>query len=349
MRRSRGQGTLKKVGSVWQLRVRYRDEEGKVREKNFRGATKSEAEAERDKFCQQVQEGVDTDLTLGGWADHCLEHVIKVRTNTLRLYKGFNTNHLKPLHKLKLPEIDAQTLDKFFQGLELGPGTKKLVSVFLSGLFNQAVRYGKVKTNPVQQTRAIKGEAKEIQPLTAKQVKALLAECDEPYSTIFALQVYLGLRIGEVLGLTKDAFDGNRLTITKQALRNRETGDIELVPLKTSRSRRVVMVPEKLMQMLNLDERPNGLLFPATFSEQPIAHSTTYHYLQRAAVRAGIGKIGTHTLRHTYGYLSVSVGTNINVISSAMGHTDLRTTLRYSKTSEKVIGEANDKLAEALD
>ena len=349
MRRSRGQGTFKKKGNIWLLRVRYRDGAGQLREKAFSGATKTEAEAERDKFFQQMEEGVDPGLTLGVWADHCLANVYKVRQNTLNLYQGFNTNHLAPLHKVKLADLGPQQLDKFFQGLKLGVGTKKLVRVFLSGLLNQAVRYGKLKTNPVQQTRAIKGEVKEVEPLTVEQVKALLDECDQPYATIFALQVYLGLRIGEVLGLTKKAFDGNRLILTQQAQRNRDTGDIELVSLKTSKSRRVVMVPEKLMEMLKLEQRPNGLLFPATFSDQPIAHSTTYHYLQRAAVRAGLGKIGTHTLRHTYGYLSVSVGTNINVISSAMGHTDLRTTLRYSKTAEKVIGEANDKLAEALE
>ena len=49
--------------------------------------------------------------------------------------------------------------------------------------------------------------------------------------------------------------------------------------------------------------------------------------LQRAADAAGIGKLGTHSFRHTYRFWLDAVGTPIAVQQKLMRHSDIRTTM----------------------
>ena len=48
-----------------------------------------------------------------------------------------------------------------------------------------------------------------------------------------------------------------------------------------------------------------------------------------SAKAAGIGGLGTHSLRHTYRSWLDSVGTPVGVQQKLMRHTDVRTTMRY--------------------
>ena len=48
---------------------------------------------------------------------------------------------------------------------------------------------------------------------------------------------------------------------------------------------------------------------------------------QKAAAKAGIGKLGTHSLRHSYRSWLDAVGTAIAVQQKLMRHSDIRTTL----------------------
>lgn len=49
------------------------------------------------------------------------------------------------------------------------------------------------------------------------------------------------------------------------------------------------------------------------------------HVFQKAATRAGIGSLGTHTMRHTFRSWLDAVGTSVAVQQKAMRHADIRT------------------------
>jgi integrase len=65
-----------------------------------------------------------------------------------------------------------------------------------------------------------------------------------------------------------------------------------------------------------------------------------------AALKAGIPKFGTHSLRHTYRSWLDAAGTAIAVQQKLMRHLDIRTTLNvYGDVVTNEMAQANSKVA----
>jgi integrase len=66
---------------------------------------------------------------------------------------------------------------------------------------------------------------------------------------------------------------------------------------------------------------------PSQLGRLPWSYDQVLAVYQKAASAAGIGRLGTHSLRHTYRSLLDSVGTPVAVQQKLMRHTDIRTTV----------------------
>src|SRR2546426_8449140 len=72
-------------------------------------------------------------------------------------------------------------------------------------------------------------------------------------------------------------------------------------------------------------------------------------YLKPAAAKAGIGKIGWHTFRHTYSTLLHALGTAPAVQKELLRHSDIQTTLNiYTQAVTSAKREAASKVADLL-
>jgi integrase len=69
------------------------------------------------------------------------------------------------------------------------------------------------------------------------------------------------------------------------------------------------------------------LRLPGSTRLVPYTDSGFWRVLNDAATKAAIGRIGTHTFRHTYRSWLDAVGTPIAVQQKMMRHADVRTTL----------------------
>jgi integrase len=68
--------------------------------------------------------------------------------------------------------------------------------------------------------------------------------------------------------------------------------------------------------------------------------------IQQAADQAGIGKLGTHSFRHTYRSWLDAVGTPVAVQQKLMRHTDIRTTMNvYGDVVTDEMARASSKVA----
>jgi integrase len=67
---------------------------------------------------------------------------------------------------------------------------------------------------------------------------------------------------------------------------------------------------------------------------------------QKAGAKAGIGGLGTHSLRHTYRSWLDAVGTSLAVQQKLMRHADIRTTMNiYGDVVTDEMAVANRKVA----
>ena len=70
--------------------------------------------------------------------------------------------------------------------------------------------------------------------------------------------------------------------------------------------------------------------------------------LERFGEKAGLGKVTSHSLRRTSATLHLQAGTDLGVIKSLLGHTDIRTTTLYAKSSLAANADANERLGRLL-
>jgi integrase len=66
---------------------------------------------------------------------------------------------------------------------------------------------------------------------------------------------------------------------------------------------------------------------PVQLGRLPVSYPWVWQMFQKAGVKAGIGRLGTHALRDNYRSWLDAVGTQIAVQQKLMRHADIRTTL----------------------
>jgi len=79
--------------------------------------------------------------------------------------------------------------------------------------------------------------------------------------------------------------------------------------------------------------------------KMPWSYPWIWRVFQKAASQAGIGKLGTHTMRHSYRSWLDAVGTPIAVQQKLMRHSDIRTTLNvYGGVVTDEMAQANSRV-----
>src|SRR5262249_48148889 len=146
----------------------------------------------------------------------------------------------------------------------------------------------------------------EVRILSPEEFGWLLLEIEHPVVRIMCIVIAcLGLRVSELLGLQWGDFDWTRLEVHIQ--RGFVGGDVGEV--KTKKSSRQLPIHPSLMKVL-LDYRKavatsssdNDWLFPSPLKngKPRRAWSAQLRHLIPAGIRAGVGRIGWHTFRHSY-------------------------------------------------
>jgi integrase/recombinase XerD len=172
--------------------------------------------------------------------------------------------------------------------------------------------------------------------LTHAEVERLLAACDRSRPTgrrdfaVLTLLVRLGLRAGEVAGLTLDAIDWR-------------AGEL-IVSGKGSRSERLPLPPdvgEAIVAYLRAG-RPPSAMDRAVFIRVKAPHrglssGGVTQIVGDAARRAGLGLVHAHRLRHTAATEMLRAGGSLAEIGQVLRHRRAQTTAIYAKVDEPAL------------
>ena len=159
-------------------------------------------------------------------------------------------------------------------------------------------------------------------------MKAILKSKSLRNHAIFVLGINSGLRVGDLLNLKVcDVFNGQKIK-DRIAIREQKTNKYKNFPLSNT----VKKALKEYFDSANLS--PDDYLFKSEKGGK-LSRIQVWRILHGAAKTAGMNeKIGTHTMRKTFGYQAYKNGTDIYIIQQMLNHSTPSTTKRYIGLSQ---------------
>ena len=385
-KRSRGEGTVyHRPDGRWEAALPKSMTGGKRVCKYAK--TERETKALLKKLVSDFENGLNiasARRTVGDYLEAHFRDVVQVhrRAGTIRSYRQTMDSHILPalgnipLEKLDPPTVRAFLNDRIRSGLSAN--TVRIIRANLAAALKQAERDGLIRRNPVGLCPVPKVERTEQQFLDEDKARKLLDVCaDRKFGVAFVVAIMTGLRKGELLGLRWQDIDletgtvnvVNQLQRVEKPDRIRkdqrgergENSELKLVPLKTAKSRRTVILPpgalellkqhkaEQMIQASMMEDgwKQTGFVFTSEIGT-PVEPRNLNKAFKGALKSAGLPQdIRVHDLRHSTASLMLAKGVDLKVVSDQLGHSTIRLTAdTYIHTVEKTKREAAAKMQE---
>jgi integrase len=284
------------------------------------------------------------------WAQ---DYLVGIKASTAYLYKRTIELYIEPhLGHIRLDTLNAHTVQHFYNELAkpskpdaapLSAKSIKNIHGVLHKALQQAVLLNYIRYNPTTACVLPKIVKKEIHPLTDQQTAQLLNLLKgSKYEIPLTVDLFTGLREGELLGLIWDCVDFEKGTIlvNKQLRRSqRKGGTYYFSPPKNNKSRTITPAPYvmKLLQAQKVQQarqrlmagpawEDSGLVFTNEFGRY-ISYRAIFDSFKRIVKRIGLSDARIHDLRHTYAVNCIRAGDDIKTVQSNLGHATAAFTL----------------------
>jgi integrase len=186
-----------------------------------------------------------------------LTQVVKsrVRKWTYTGYEVIVRRHINPrLGKVRLEKLTpAQVQGLLNEKLEAGlaPRTVRYVRQVLRTALGEAQRWGLVARNVADVVDGPRVERNEVEPMRPEEARRFLASVrGDRLEALYAVVLAVGLRQGEALGLRWQDVDLEKGTIRVVNQLQRVNGQLRVVPVKTARGRRSLLLPVSTIGIL---------------------------------------------------------------------------------------------------
>lgn len=259
----------------------------------------------------------------------------QIKFQTGKLKKGTIKGYKDQLNKLQsyrseisFSELTTSFLDEYKQYLIRVRNNNKNTIVkshaFLKNMLNKAVIEGKINDNPCKYYKQGRIEGNR-EHLTLNELNILwklffsrnLKKNKENVLGYFLFCCYTGLRYGDIKSLKFSNINDDMISIKMH-----KTEELVRVPL--------IDKAKELMQ-------PNSEYFKNQKVFRVLTDQVTNRYLKKIMEVAEIDKnISFHCSRHTFATVGIDLGIPIEVISKLLGHTDIKTTMIYTKFNDGV-------------
>lgn len=320
------------------------------------------------------------DMTTDAWFDFWINHIVNdLSPNTRRNYReryvhniqpvigSMRMTDVKPLHcKIILNSMDSDYAGSTIRQTYIAMGT----------MFRSAVMNDMIPKHPMDGVRFTKPlrAANDIKFLTVDEQQKFLEAAKKSHNYAqYALVLETGLRTGELIGLTWDAIDFEKrtLTVNKTLEYRHKEGYWRAGPPKSQQSYRTIPLTnrayeillelkakrhdrkesEELSQVLTYTDRHSGasasfamrdLVFINWRTGMPAKNSSYDTHLYKLCDDAGIKRFCMHALRHTYATRAIERGVQPKALQKLLGHASLAVTM------DTYVHITDDSLAKAI-
>ena len=341
---------------TWYVMARYVNWKGERKQKCKRGfATKKEAQEWERMF--QLQNASDLDMSFEAFTELYIRDVkTRLKENTwLTKEHIIRTKILPYFGKLRISEISTKEIITWqnelltYRDEKKKPYSQTYLKTLhnqLSAIFNHAVRYYELRSNPAAKVGNMGSEEhKEMLFWTKEEYKKFSFEMmDKPVSFYaFEMLYWCGIREGELLALAPADFDFEKRTVTINKSYQRLNGQDLITTPKTEKSNRVITMPQflaeeiqdylKMLYGIGADDR----MFTVT-------KSYLHREMDRGSKEAGVPRIRIHDIRHSAVSLLIDMGFSATAIADRVGHESIDITYNYAHLFPSKQTEMADKL-----
>ena len=326
----------------WYVSVYFVDWKGERARKLKRGfGTKREAQEWERQFLNQSKE--DLDMSFEAFVElykRDLKERLKRSTwlmktsvidqKILPYFRKKKVQEIKPTDIIAWQNVMLTWRDE--NGKGYSPTYLKTIHNQCSAIFNHAVRYYELKSNPAAKAGNMgKEKTKEMLFWTKPEYQCFSdAMMDKPVSFYaFEILYWCGLRLGEMLALTAADFDFVKNTVRINKSYQRIGCEDVVTDPKTAKSIRTVQMPDFLAEEMKDYIKS---LYGIGNDERifPISKNYLHHEMDRGCKATGVKRIRIHDLRHSHVSLLIDMGFSAVAIADRVGHESIDITYRYA-------------------
>ena len=374
-----GQGLSQRKDGYYS--ARYTDERGKRRERYFKTYKEARDWLMEAQYAEKHGKAVpSTETTVDEWFAFWIENIVcDLSYNTLRNYRERYVRNIQPvIGEMKLTEVKPMhckmvltKMDSMYSG-----ATIRQTYITMGTMLKSAKMNALIERHPMDGVRFNKPvrAVDDIKCLTVEEQKKFMAVARRSHNyNQYALILETGLRTGELVGLTWDAIDFEKrtLTVNKTLEYRHSTKAWRAGPPKTETSYRTIPLtdrayeilvneremapyrkadPSVLNQKLSYIDRRTGkdkvlcmkdLVFINFRTGGPSKNSSYDTHLYKLCGEAHIKTISMHSLRHTYATRAIEGGMQPKVLQKLLGHASIKTTMdRYVHVTDDSLSKA---------
>jgi len=176
-----------------------------------------------------------------------------------------------------------------------------------------------------------------VDPIRKKEdiskIKSVLMQSSYRDYLFFEVGINTGLRISDILSLKVSDVKGKY----RIELKERKTGKLKKF--------RINSILKSELEEYTKSKNENDWLFGSFKTDgNPLERTRAYCILNRAAKAAGLKmKIGTHTMRKTFGFHFYRQTKDIALLQVLFNHSSPDVTLRYIGINQNILDEAMEK------
>ena len=347
---------------------------GRTVPKSVYGKTQAEVRKKLTAATAALDDGIYFEpekATLSKWLDTWLkEYTGHLKPYTVRNYESKIRNHIKPhIGAVKVCDLTPLIIQQLYNLLvresNLAPKSVRNIHGILHSALETLVDLGTLKLNPTTPSgkRLPRVESKEMHILSDNDLQRFMDVISESqYENLFLVDLFTGMRQGELLGLRWACidFDKGCITIDKQLYMPSKGGEYSLEPLKNRKTRVIWVAPFVLDALLKERKKQNmnklqagslwnegnlpGLVFTNELGGH-LSHKTVYRQFKRFVKLADVPDVRFHDMRHSYAVASLRAGNDIKTVQENLGHHDAGFTLnQYGHSTDTMKKDGANKL-----